>query len=60
MLTDLPPGTTLSFVTSDSGTNYRFPNPDGTFVLNVVQRVDVTAQDENSKITMSIYKIEVP
>ena len=60
LLTDLPPGTTLSFITSDSGTNYRFPNPDGTFVLNAVQRIDVTAVDEISSITMSVYKIEVP
>ena len=50
-------GITMSFVISDAGTNYRYPNPDGTFVTNVVQRVDVTASDDNASVTMSFYKI---
>lgn len=53
-------GTTISFLVSDSGTNYRFPNPDGTFVENVVQQIDVTVTDQSSSVTMSFYKVEVP
>ena len=64
LLTDLPQGVSISFETSDSGTNYRFPNPDGTYVTNVVQRIDVTAKEESAKesaaVTISFYKINVP
>ncbi len=53
-------GTTISFLVSDAGTNYRFPNPDGTLITNVVQRIDVTVTDQSSSVTMSFYKVEVP
>ena len=57
----LPPGVTLTVTTTGSGTNYRFPNPDGSFVTNVVQRIDVTAARTGAaSVTMSFYKIEVP
>ena len=60
LLTDLPEGVSISFETSDSGTNYQFPNPDGTLVDNVVQRIDVTATEDTTKVKMSFYKIIVP
>lgn len=60
LLTDLPEGVSISFVTSDTGTNYQFPNPDGTLVTNVVQQIDVTAKEESASVTMSFYKIIVP
>ena len=57
---DIPDGVSMSFKTSDSGTNYQFPNPDGTLITNTVQKVDVTAKDEGNTVTMSFYKIIVP
>ena len=57
---DIPKGTTVSFQTSDTGTNYQFPNPDGTLINNVVQKVDVTAATKHNSVTMSFYKIIVP
>ena len=61
VFTILPEGVTLTVTTTGSDTNYRFPNPDGTFVTNVVQRIDVTAARTGSvTVTMSFYKIEVP
>ena len=60
LLTDLPDGVSITIVTSDSGTNYQFPNPDGTLVTNVVQQIDVTAKEESTSVTMSFYKIIVP
>ena len=60
LLTGLPEGVSISFATSDSGTNYQFPNPDGTFVTNVVQQIDVTAIEESNSVSMSFYKIIVP
>jgi len=60
LLENLPEGVSISFQTSDSGTNYQFPNPDGTLVQNVVQRIDVTAKEEDTTVVMSFYKIIVP
>ena len=57
---DIPIGTIVSFETSDSGTNYQFPNPDGALITNTVQKVDVTAADEGNSVSMSFYKIIVP
>jgi len=57
---DFPDGVSISFETSDSGTNYQFPNPDGEFVRNVVQQVKVTATEESNSVTMTFYKIIVP
>jgi len=54
-------GTTISFLVSDTGTNYQFPQAAGLPpITNVVQRIDVTASDAASSVTMSFYKISVP
>ena len=54
-----PEGISITIKISDAGTNYQFPN-NGELVLNVVQRVDVTATEEPASVTMSFYKISVP
>ncbi len=56
----IPEGVTIAVETSDSGTDYRFPGPDGALVTNVVQRIDVTAADDSASVTMSFYKIIGP
>ena len=54
-------GITISFLVSDSGTNYEFPQGGGLPpITNVVQRIDVTASDAASSVTLSFYKISVP
>ena len=55
-----PTGTIIAFFIGDAGTNYQFPNPDGAFITNVVQRIDVTASHESTSVIMSFYKISVP
>ena len=60
LLADLPEGVSISFETSDSDTNYQFPNPVGSLVTNVVQQIDVTAKSEGNSVRMSFYKIIVP
>ena len=57
---DIPDGVIVSFETSDTGTNYQFPNPDGTLITNTVQKIDVTVADRENSVTMSFYKIIVP
>ena len=57
----LPDGVSITVTTTGADTNYRFPNPDGSFVTNVVQRIEVTAARTGSKtVTMIFFKIEVP
>jgi len=64
----LEPQINMSFFISDSGTNYRYPDPDGRFETNVVQRIDVSSfandsdgkPDPGSGIEMSFFKISVP
>ena len=54
-------GTTISFLISDAGTNYQYPQGAGLpDITNVVQRIDVTATDAESSVTLSFYKISVP
>ena len=61
LLKSLPDGVSITVSTTGSDTNYRFPNPDGSFVTNVVQRIEVTAARTGSKsVTMIFLKIEVP
>ncbi len=60
LLEDLPEGVSISIKLSDSDTRYRFPDPDGSPVTNVVQQIDVTATEESNSVTMSFYKIIVP
>ena len=59
-ISGLPEGVAISIETSDSGTTYRFPGPDGALVTNVVQRIDVTAADDSASVTISFYKIIGP
>jgi hypothetical protein len=67
----LPEQVTVEIAVSDSGTNYTYPNPDGSMVINVVQKITVTACEgateegcpENASfaagfVRMSVYKLE--
>ncbi len=66
LLTDLPEvtlpeGVTISYETSDTGTNYHLPGAAGSFITNVVQRIDVTATAKGGDTTsLSFYKITGP
>ena len=53
-------GITISFLVSDVGTNYQFPQGALPEISNVVQRIDVTASNAASSVTISFYKISVP
>ena len=54
-------GVTISFLVSDVGTSYQFPPGGGLApITNVVQKIDVTASDAASSVTISFYKISVP
>ena len=55
-----PEGFTVSWVAVNPGNSYTYPPPDGTIITNVVQKITVTAEGDNSSMEMSFYKIKVP
>lgn len=54
----VPDHIALAVTVENSGTNYRYPNPDGALVTNVVQKVTVSASDGKTALKMTFYKIE--
>ena len=57
---DIPEGTSLSFQTEDTGTRYQFPSPDNELITEIIQKIDVTAANQENSVTMSFYKISIP
>jgi prepilin-type N-terminal cleavage/methylation domain-containing protein len=59
-LTNIPEAITLAFTSTDPGTKYIFPSPDGTVLTGVIQQIAVTATKGTDQTTMSFYKIRSP
>lgn len=59
-LANIPEAVTLTFTSTDPGTTYTFPAPDGTTLRGVIQHIAVTATKGADQTAMSFYKIRSP
>ena len=57
---NIPSGFAISWAAVDPGTTYTYPPPDGRTLTNVVQKITVTAEGDNSSLEITFYKIKVP
>lgn len=58
LITDLPEGVTISFEVEDSGISYTRPQPDGTTIENVIQKITVTGKEAEVEASITFYKID--
>ena len=57
---NIPPNVTVTFTATDPGTSYTFPAPSGATLTQVVQKIEVTAKEDDGESTMTFYKVSSP
>ncbi len=60
IISDIPEGFTITVTSTDPGTRYTYPAPDGSAITDVIQEIQVTSTGDFSNVTMSMYKIRMP
>ena len=58
LITGLPEGTTISLEVTDAGISYTRPGPDGSIIEGVMQKIAVTAKEQEIETTISFYKLD--
>ena len=59
-ISDVPEGFTVTFSSTDPGTTYTYPQPDGSTITNVIQRIVVKATGDFAEMSMTFYKVRMP
>ena len=57
-ITELPEGVTVTFEVTDSGISYTRPQPDGTVIDKVIQKITVTGKELDVETSITFYKLD--
>jgi len=60
LVDNIPPNVTVTFTVTDPGTSYTFPAPSGATLTQVVQKIEVTAKENDGESKMTFYKVDSP
>ena len=58
LITGLPEGVAVTFEVADSGISYTRPQPDGSVIDKVIQKITVTATEGEVETSITFYKLD--
>ena len=58
LITGLPEGVAVTFEVEDSGISYTRPQPDGSVIDKVIQKITVTATEGEVETSITFYKLD--